>query len=61
MAQETAHRPGEQASVTGIYILMYPDGGRSTVRVPAFRGTACPVAPPGWMWQLDSSARLPAD
>jgi hypothetical protein len=59
--QQTAHRPGEQASVTGIYVLLNPEGSATTVRVPTFEGAAFPVAPRGWMWQLDPDAALPAD
>lgn len=61
MVQQTAHRPGEQASVTGMYVLLNPEGTATTVRVAAFQGTACPVAPHGWMWMLDPRAGLPAD
>lgn len=61
MIQITAHKPGERASVTGIYVLHSPEGSSTAVRVPAFQGTACPAAPPGWMWQLDPGAALPAD
>jgi hypothetical protein len=59
--QRTLHKPSEQASATGIYVLLNPEGSPTAVRVPAFQGTACPVAPPGWMWQLDPDAALPAD
>ena len=61
MNQTTAYKPSERVSATGIYMLMTPDGIATTVRSPAFAGTACPVAPPGWTWQLDPTARLPAD
>jgi hypothetical protein len=59
--QKTAHRPGEPVPVTGIYVLLNPEGNPTAARVPAFQGTACPVAPPGWTWQLDPGATLPAD
>jgi hypothetical protein len=59
--QRTEHKPGEQAPVTGMYVLLNPEGSATTVRVAAFQGTACPVAPPGWMWQLDPGAAVPAD
>lgn len=55
----TMHMPSEKASTTGVYVLMNPAGSATDVRVAAFAGTACPVAPRGWMWQLDDGARLP--
>jgi len=61
MTDITVHQPSERASATGVYVLLNPQGNMTTVRVPAFEGTACPVAPRGWTWQLDSGARLPAD
>ncbi|MGA3403861.1 MAG: hypothetical protein ABSC95_32020 [Acetobacteraceae bacterium] len=61
VSERTAHRPGEQAPVTGMYVLLDPEGTATTVRVPTFQGAACPVAPHGWMWQLDPGAAVPAD
>jgi hypothetical protein len=56
----TTHMPSEKASVTGVYVLMNPAGSTTDVRVAAIAGTACPVAPRGWIWQLDASASLPS-
>jgi hypothetical protein len=59
--QQTAQKPGEYAPVTGMYVLLDPDGSATNVSVPTFEGTACPAAPLGWMWRLDPGAALPAD
>ena len=48
------------AATTGVYVLLNPAGSATGVRVAAFAGTACPVAPPGWAWQLDAAAGLPS-
>ena len=61
MIQGTAHKPGEHALITGMYVLLDPEGSATNVRVPTFEGTACPAAPLGWMWRLDPGAPLPAD
>jgi hypothetical protein len=61
VSEKTEHKPSEQASVTGMYVLLNAEGSPTTVRVAAFQGTACPVAPQGWMWQLDPEAALPSD
>jgi hypothetical protein len=42
-----------------MYVLLSPEGAATNVRVAAFAGTACPVAPRGWVWQLDAGASLP--
>jgi len=57
--QPIRHQPSEKAAATGVYVLLNPAGSSTAVRVPAFAGTACPVAPPGWTWQLDAGANLP--
>jgi hypothetical protein len=59
--QPAARKPGEQAPVTGMYVLLDAEGSATSVRVPAYQGTACPAAPLGRMWLLDPRATLPAD
>jgi hypothetical protein len=59
MSQPLTHQPSEKAAITGVYVLLNPAGSLTAVRVPAFAGTACPEAPPGWRWQLDAGAGLP--
>ena len=61
MIQQTMRRPGEHAPVTGMYVLVNPEGSATSVCVPTFEGTTCPVAPLGWMWRLDPGASVPAD
>lgn len=60
MSRPTTHQPSEKAAITGVYVLLNPAGTATGVRVPTFAGTACPVAPPGWSWQLDDRADLPS-
>jgi len=59
VANAVTHQPSEKAAATGVYVLLNPAGTATSVRVAAFAGTACPVAPPGWAWQLDANAALP--